>query len=113
MRITQPISTCIIMLSVFLLTACVTRPSTDEIQKRTPDCENAEEQLKMLDEEMVETHERIFSGVRSVLPTAAVYTLLVGEYGTNYSIATGDYEEILDAKIIEIKEKCNLQETPL
>ena len=63
----------------------------------------------MLDEEMIRTHEKVLSGVASVLPSAAVLSLLAGRWQTNVHVATGQYEKIIDQKIQEIAETCGIE----
>lgn len=59
-----------------LLAACAPRQTIQNIQARQPNCLKAQEQIKMLDEEMVSTSQRALSGVRSVVPSLAVISLL-------------------------------------
>ena len=90
------------------LSACASRPTSDELDGIEPDCHNAEAQIAMLDEEMITTEERIAAGVQTVVPSAAVLSLLRGRWQTNVNIASGKYEEMLKAKIEEIRTTCGL-----
>lgn len=98
---------------IIVLASCAQRTSTNEIKRTRPDCSRAQEQLKMLDAEMVATHERVISGVSSVAPSLAVINILTGNYKTNVEVATGQYEKVLDQKINEIKTTCNLNNFPM
>ncbi len=98
----------LVVVAVAVLAACAPRPTIQDIQARQPDCRKAHEQIKMLDEEMVSTTQRAISGVKSVVPSLAVVSLLSEQYSTNYHIAIGRYNKILDAKIKEIKVTCNI-----
>lgn len=90
---------------------CTLRPTSSKIRKIEPDCTNANEQIEMLDKEMIRAHEKILSGVASVLPSAAVVSLLSGRWTTNVQIASGEYEKIIDAKIKEIADHCGIDYT--
>ena len=103
----------ILILACLSLASCASKRSVKEIRAIQPECENAEIQLKMLDEEMVAVHERALSGVTSVVPSLAVISLLAGSYKDNFDVATGSYGKALDNKIKEIKETCGLQDMPM
>lgn len=98
--------TMVIILSALILGACAMRPSTEEIQAIKPDCAKAEEQIAMLDEEMIRTHDRVLAGIGTIVPSAAVVSLLAGEWSNNKDVAIGTYEEVLNNKIEEIKRTC-------
>ena len=90
------------------LSACASRPTSDELDGIKPDCENAEAQIAMLDAEMITTEERIAAGVQTVVPSTAVLSLLRGRWETNANIASGKYEAMLKAKVEEIRAVCGL-----
>jgi len=97
------------LLACMSLAACASKRSVKEIRATEPECTKAEDQLKMLDKEMVATHERALAGVASVVPSLAALSVLSGRYKTNFAIATGSYERALDDKIDEIRKACGLQ----
>lgn len=69
-------------------------------------CETAPGDLRMLDEEKKSTAQRVSAGVRSVVPIGLVGGVLTGTAGTKYRIATGQYNQMLDDKIAQIKQAC-------
>ena len=100
--------------ALLLVSSCASSKRTPtEIRATHPQCEHAEEQLKMLDDEMVATHERLLAGVTSFSPTLAVVTLLTGSYKENFAVATGAYEKALKEKMEEIRDTCGLQNLPM
>lgn len=94
--------------AVLFVAACSTRPTSDEIEKTVPDCSNAQAQIKMLKQEMITTQERIAAGAQSIIPSVAIINLFAGRWQTNKNIATGEYEEMLNKKILEIQSSCGL-----
>ncbi|HWW30832.1 MAG TPA: hypothetical protein VNY80_12505 [Steroidobacteraceae bacterium] len=76
------------------------------IKGMSVECETADGDLRMLDEEKKSTAQRIGSGVRSVVPIGLVAGVVTGTAGTKYRIATGKYNQMIDDKIAEIKQAC-------
>jgi hypothetical protein len=73
------------------------------------DCSNAENDISHLQHEKASTVERAAKGVTSVMPIGlAIHTVVIGDEGQNLEIATGDYNDQLDARIAEIKRECGL-----
>ncbi len=50
--------------------------------------------------------ERIKAGVTSIVPVSAFIHIVKGTEAKNISMATGDYNDQLDARIAEIKKHC-------
>ena len=71
-----------------------------------PDCDRAEEQIALLDQEKAGMNERIASGVKTLVPVSAVVHLFRGELRREAKIATGEYNQLLIDKIGEIKSHC-------
>ncbi len=72
-------------------------------------CSTAKKDLALLREERASAGQRLKSGVRSVLPIAAVISILRGEYRDGVKVATGQYNNDIDAKIEEIKKTCGVE----
>ena len=104
----------VVVAAVVALGACSVAPrrSVAEVNAAPVDCDKSAEQLAMLDEEMVATHERFASGVASVVPSLAVISIFAGRFKTNVAVATGQYEKALDRKIVEIELQCGLRSIP-
>lgn len=69
-------------------------------------CSNARADIAILEEERASVGKRILSGVRSVLPFAAVAGILMGDYRDRVEVATGQYNADIEQKISEIKQAC-------
>ncbi|MCH9670376.1 MAG: hypothetical protein K0U93_02905 [Gammaproteobacteria bacterium] len=93
---------------------CVGCTSAVERQRRVQmdldrpiNCERADADIAMLNKEKVGTLEQIANGAGTILPTSAVFNLLTGEFEGRYAIASGEYNEMLDAKIKQIAAQCS------
>jgi hypothetical protein len=73
------------------------------------DCSTAQADIKTLTGEKARTAQEIEDGASSIIPVGAVAHLLGGSETESFKIGTGEYNRKLDAKIAEIKEKCNIK----
>ncbi len=71
-------------------------------------CETAENDIATLEAEKASVGKQVASGVRMIVPVAAVVGILGGDYGNRARVVSGNYNEDLDSKIVEIKQKCGL-----
>lgn len=76
------------------------------IQQMPVNCDTAPGDLRMLDEEKKSTAQRASAGVRSVVPIGLVAGVVSGTAGVKYRIATGQYNQMIDDKIAQIKQAC-------
>lgn len=67
----------------------------------------------MLRKEKASTSEKIANGVASILPTSVVYNLIAGEFSSRkaIAIASGEFDEMLYMKIMDIEITCSLAAT--
>jgi hypothetical protein len=82
------------------------KKTENRVKEMPVNCETAPGDLRMLDEEKKSTAQRVSAGVRSVVPIGLVAGLVTGTAGTKYRIASGQYNQMLDDKIAEIKQAC-------
>jgi len=71
-------------------------------------CATAKEDIKVLQGEKSSLEEQAKSGVGMVVPVAAARAILHGDYRNRKEVLSGEYNADLDAKIKEIKNRCNL-----
>jgi hypothetical protein len=76
---------------------------------RPVNCGTARRDIGILEEERASTAKQIVSGVRSVFPIAAVVGLISGDYSDRVEVATGSYNDAIQAKIDHIKGACGLR----
>ena len=70
-------------------------------------CKTAERDIEILENEKASVGKRMLSGVRSVFPFAAAAGILTGDYSDRVQVATGQYNDDLEAKISQIIKKCS------
>ncbi len=70
------------------------------------DCGTAEADIAALEGEKVSAAERALAGAKMVVPAAAVTGILSGDYGNRAEMASGQYNDDVDAKIAEIRAAC-------
>lgn len=73
---------------------------------RPVDCKTAKTDVAALEAERRSTTSKIGNGVKSVLPVSAAIRLLSGTYRDGVQVASGRYNQDLDAKIAKIKTTC-------
>jgi hypothetical protein len=98
------------VLVIALATACapITQQEKQEIAKPI-DCRTAEGDLRMLQSEKANVAQQIANGVTAIVPAGAIIGIVTGTEGDKFKVATGDYNNMIDQKIAEIKQKCNIQ----
>lgn len=107
--------------SLLILSACFNRknhspmPSiSDEAkasQNKPVNCATAQQDIATLEDEKASVAKQALAGLRSVVPFAAASGLLLGDYQDRVSVATGDYNADLQAKIDQIKHTCGIPDT--
>ncbi len=77
---------------------------------RPVNCRTARSDIRVLEDEKASVGKQILSGVRSVMPIAAVAGILMGDYQDRVEVATGQYNSDIEAKIAQIKTKCRIRD---
>jgi outer membrane murein-binding lipoprotein Lpp len=100
--------------SALLAAGCASQYKKDEqnmkqAQSMPVSCPNAEADISMLQSELATTKQKAAAGVTAVIPLSAVVGIVEGTEGTKAEIATGEYNQILEQKIAEIKNTCGIQ----
>jgi hypothetical protein len=72
-------------------------------------CDSAESDLKVLEEEKASVVKQLLSGVRSLMPVAVAAGILMGDYRDRVMVATGKYNSDIETKIAQIKRDCHLR----
>ncbi len=95
---------------VFAVAGCSTISKTAKEQlSKDADCSTAQRDIQILQKERASVAKQTLSGVRMVLPAAAVIGLLSGDYKNRVRVATGKYNQDIDAKIKEIRDTCGVK----
>lgn len=109
----------IVALAVAALGACApVSEEAREAQAKPISCDTAEQDIATLEKEKADVADRVAAGARFVLPPVAVIDVFVGYtqedepaeewFDGKKEVASGEYNEKIDAKIAQIKEACNL-----
>jgi hypothetical protein len=104
---TLGIGLCAIGLTAFV-SGCYTaeKKAKEESLAAPINCATADGDIRALEQEKKTTTQKIAAGVRSIVPIGLVAGVASGQAGTKYQIATGQYNDMLDKKIAEIKQQC-------
>jgi hypothetical protein len=72
------------------------------------DCRTADGDIRVLQSEKANVAQRIAEGATAIYPAGLVVGVATGTEGTKLSVATGDYNQMIDARIADIRAKCGL-----
>jgi hypothetical protein len=71
-------------------------------------CATARQDIATLEQEKASLTKQIVSGARSVIPFSAAAGVVIGDQSDRIEVATGVYNDRIDAKIAEIRQKCGI-----
>jgi hypothetical protein len=71
-------------------------------------CRTASGDIRVLQSEKAHVAQRLVEGASAIYPASAVMGVATGTEGTKLNVATGQYNEAIDARIAEIKRTCGL-----
>lgn len=72
-------------------------------------CATAEGDIRVLQSEKTHVGEQIKAGVTSIIPVSLIGGVATGTADTKAEIATGKYNEMIDEKIMQIRETCGIK----
>jgi len=72
------------------------------------DCRTADGDLRVLQSEKAHIAQRVAEGATAIYPAGAVMGIIMGTEGTKLQVATGEYNDKIDARMAEIKSKCGI-----
>ncbi len=87
-------------------------PNVEAVQQQEAapvNCTTAESDLKTLQAEKVSTAKQIEDGVTAITPIGLVAGAASGTEKGKLQIASGDYNEMIDQKVVQIKSTCGIQ----
>jgi len=110
----QAISVLMVFCLAVCLSGCASSMKKQEQQaeqdvKKPVNCATAEGDIRALEGEKVHAAQQLAAGVSAIVPIGLVAGVATGTEGTKAKVATGEYNEMLDKKIAEIKKECGLQ----
>jgi hypothetical protein len=78
-------------------------------QSTSINCATAEGDLRVLQSEKANVLQRIAEGATAVYPASAIMGTAMGVEGTKLSVASGEYNKMIDTRMAEIKATCGVQ----
>ena len=72
------------------------------------DCRTAPGDLRVLQAEKANVAQRVVEGATAIYPAGLVMGVLTGTETTKISVATGEYDRMIDQRIALIKSTCGL-----
>lgn len=95
---------------LLVVSACATDATTPgDIGSSQEHCSEVYDKTQMLQEEKTENDRRRAAGMESFLPEATMARFLINGYETNTQVSTGEWANLIDAKLQEL----NLQRSCL
>lgn len=101
------------MLLAFFLTTVIAACAMQEEQvaqelKRPINCTTAKGDLRVLQQEKANVASQVAQGLTAISPAGIVMGMVTGTETTKLEVATGEYNQMIDQRIAEIKQKCGL-----
>ena len=96
--------------SLMLIQSCSSQYKKGETDANKPvNCATADADIRVLKSEKVHASQQLAAGVSAITPIGLVAGVVTGTEGTKAKVATGDYNDMLDYKIAEIKRECGVK----
>jgi hypothetical protein len=106
---TLPLAT--LALAIGSISGCAMQQAQVEQNLADPsriDCRTAEGDLRVLQSEKANLAQRVVEGATAIYPAGAVMGILTGTEGTKIRVATGDYDQMIDNRMAQIRRKCGI-----
>jgi len=97
------------LIAALLWNGCAVQQAQVEenLQRPRPvNCRTADGDLRVLESERAHVAQRIVEGASAIYPAGAVMGIVTGTEGTKLEVATGEYNQMIDDRIAEIRRVC-------
>ena len=111
LSITRTLSLAGTALAVVLIGGCAMQQAQVEQNLYDPgriDCRTAYGDLRVLQSEKADLAQRVVEGATAVYPAGIVMGIVTGTEGTKISVATGQYDQMIDDRMAAIRRKCGI-----
>jgi hypothetical protein len=99
----------LIACGALLLASCSTISEQAKQELAQPvNCQTAQQDIATLESEKASVGKQVVAGAGSIVPTLAVTGILMGDYKNRVQVATGKYNDDIEAKITEIRRTCGI-----
>ena len=95
---------------LMVITGCaspISKQAKEDLAKPVS-CGNAEADIRSLSAEKVHVASQTAAGVKAILPISIVVNVASGTEGDQAKVASGQYNKMIDKKIADIKQQCDL-----
>ena len=105
------IMTALVICLVISLVACAAskQKKVEQEMKQPINCATAEGDIRTLEHEKVHTAQQIAEGVTALVPASIVVGLVTGTEKEKLQVGTGEYNQMIDKRIAEIKQTCGIK----
>lgn len=96
-------------LAMVIMSGCspISKEAKQELAQPV-NCATAPADLRALASEKAHVGEQISAGVTAIVPVSLVINVATGTEKEHFQVATGEYNDMIDEKIAEIKTTCGL-----
>jgi len=98
-------------LAVTMIAGCATQQQQVEQDLEHPGrihCATADGDIRVLQSEKANVVQQMAEGATAIYPAGAVMGILTGTEGTKLQVATGDYNDMIDKRIADIRRACGM-----
>jgi hypothetical protein len=96
---------------VMLMPSCAVFKQKEvmEEMKEPINCDTAEGDIRILQQEKAHVAQQVLAGVGSIMPAGIVIGIVTRTQKTKMKVAIGKYDKMIDERIAEIKEECGVE----
>ena len=101
----------VVFLTVMSLVACGAKhqKEVEQEMKQPINCATAEGDIRVLKSEKAHVGQQIVEGVTSITPPGFIMGVVSGTEKEKLKVGVGEYNEMIDKRIAEIKVKCGVE----
>jgi len=106
----RKVSVAVVVICLMIsLTNCAMKQKEVENEIQQPiNCATAEGDIRVLESEKAHVGQQIVEGVTSITPPGFLVGVVTGTEKEKMKVGVGEYNEMIDKRIAEIKEKCGI-----
>ena len=100
-----------VVIVAIVLGGCAMQQTQVEQDLQDPkriNCRTAHGDIRMLQSEKANVAQQIAEGATAIYPASLVVGIATGTEATKISVATGEYNQMIDDRIAEIRAKCGI-----
>jgi hypothetical protein len=107
----KALMTALVICLIASLTACAAskQKKVEQEMKQPINCATAEGDIRTLEYEKAHTMQQIAEGVTALVPASIVVGLVTGTEKEKLEVGTGEYNKMIDKRIVEIKQTCGVK----